>query len=102
VPSMAIAAAKDRTRELRRTLYRAAKADPRRRFHAIYDKSTAGTSWSGRGGRCADQLTASQRAPEVDLSADALLRLDEIWPRRRSAPGLRLVTYGSTITSTNR
>src|SRR4029450_4927870 len=28
----------DRVRELRRTLYRAAKADPGRRFHALYDK----------------------------------------------------------------
>jgi RNA-directed DNA polymerase len=35
---MAIAAAKDGTRELQRTLYRAAKADPRRRFHALHDK----------------------------------------------------------------
>jgi retron-type reverse transcriptase len=35
---MAIAAAEDRTRELQRTLYRAAKADPKRRFHALYDK----------------------------------------------------------------
>jgi RNA-directed DNA polymerase len=35
---MAIAAATDRTRELQRTLYRAAKADPRRRFHALHDK----------------------------------------------------------------
>ena len=28
----------DRTRELQRTLYRAAKASPTRRFHALYDK----------------------------------------------------------------
>jgi group II intron reverse transcriptase/maturase len=35
---MAIAAAQDKTRELQRTLYRAAKADPRRRFHALHDK----------------------------------------------------------------
>ncbi len=28
----------DRVRELQRTLYRAAKADPERRFHALYDK----------------------------------------------------------------
>ncbi len=35
---MAIAAATDKTRELQRTLYRAAKADPRRRFHALHDK----------------------------------------------------------------
>jgi len=35
---MAIAAVNDKTRELQRTLYRAAKADPHRRFHALYDK----------------------------------------------------------------
>jgi RNA-directed DNA polymerase len=28
----------DRVRDLQRTLYRAAKADPKRRFHALYDK----------------------------------------------------------------
>jgi RNA-directed DNA polymerase len=28
----------DRVRELQRTLYRAAKADPGRRFHALHDK----------------------------------------------------------------
>ena len=32
------------------------------------------------GPRTLDQLTASQRAVELDLSADALRRLDEIWP----------------------
>jgi RNA-directed DNA polymerase len=31
-------ARQDRVRELQRTLYRAAKADPGRRFHALYDK----------------------------------------------------------------
>jgi len=35
---LASAAAQDKTRELQRTLYRAAKADPRRRFHALHDK----------------------------------------------------------------
>ena len=35
---MAISAGSDKTRELQRTLYRAAKADPRRRFHALHDK----------------------------------------------------------------
>jgi RNA-directed DNA polymerase len=35
---MASAAEQDRVRELQRTLYRAAKADPERRFHALYDK----------------------------------------------------------------
>ena len=35
---MARAARQDKVRELQRTLYRAAKADPGRRFHALYDK----------------------------------------------------------------
>src|SRR5450432_477022 len=35
---MASAAKQDRVRELQRTLYRAAKADPGRRFHALFDK----------------------------------------------------------------
>src|SRR3954463_2122940 len=35
---MARAAEADKVRELQRTLYRAAKADPGRRFHALYDK----------------------------------------------------------------
>ncbi|HSD31936.1 MAG TPA: group II intron reverse transcriptase/maturase [Gemmatimonadales bacterium] len=35
---MASSTEQDRVRELQRTLYRAAKADPGRRFHALYDK----------------------------------------------------------------
>ena len=35
---MARTTTQDQVRELRRTLYRAAKADPGRRFHALYDK----------------------------------------------------------------
>ena len=35
---VAIPAEQDKVRELQRTLYRAAKADPGRRFHALYDK----------------------------------------------------------------
>src|SRR4029077_6535901 len=35
---MAAATKLDTVRELQRTLYRAAKADPGRRFHALYDK----------------------------------------------------------------
>jgi RNA-directed DNA polymerase len=38
VPEMARPAEQDKVRELQRTLYRAAKADPERRFHALYDK----------------------------------------------------------------
>lgn len=37
MPVMAIAT-QDKVRELQRTLYRAAKADPDRRFHALYDR----------------------------------------------------------------
>ena len=35
---MASTAEQDRIQVLQRTLYRAAKADPKRRFHALYDK----------------------------------------------------------------
>src|SRR5947209_18566926 len=35
---MATTTKQDKVRELQRTLYRAAKAEPGRRFHALYDK----------------------------------------------------------------
>ena len=38
MPEVARTAKQDSVRELQRTLYRAAKADPGRRFHALYDK----------------------------------------------------------------
>ena len=38
MPTAASPAEQDKVRELQRTLYRAAKADPGRRFHALYDK----------------------------------------------------------------
>ena len=38
MPAMASPTEQDRVRELQRTLYRAAKADPGRRFHALHDK----------------------------------------------------------------
>ena len=38
MPEMASATKQDRVRELQRTLYRAAKADPKRRCHALHDK----------------------------------------------------------------
>ena len=38
MPEMARTAEADKVRELQRTLYRAAKADPGRRFHALHDK----------------------------------------------------------------
>jgi RNA-directed DNA polymerase len=39
----------DPVRALQHALYRAAKADPGRRFHALRDKTTAGTSCGMRG-----------------------------------------------------
>lgn len=38
MPLVARTAKQDKVRELQRTLYRAAKADPKRRFHALHDK----------------------------------------------------------------
>ena len=38
MPLVARTARQDKVRDLQRTLYRAAKADPGRRFHALYDK----------------------------------------------------------------
>jgi len=38
VPLVARTIKQDKVRELQRTLYRAAKADPKRRFHALHDK----------------------------------------------------------------
>ena len=38
MPETASPAEQDKVRELQRTLYRAAKTDPGRRFHALYDK----------------------------------------------------------------
>ena len=38
MPKLARTAEQDKVRELQRTLYRAAKADPGRRFHALFDK----------------------------------------------------------------
>ena len=38
MPIVARTTRQDKVRELRRTLYRAAKADPGRRFRALYDK----------------------------------------------------------------
>jgi RNA-directed DNA polymerase len=65
---MAIAAASDKTRELQRTLYRAAKADPRRRFHALHDKvhrrDVLGRAWrqvrANRGAAGIDRQTIEQ------------------------------------------
>ena len=96
---MAIAAAKDRTRELQRTLYRAAKADPGRRFHALHDKvhrrDVLERAWrqvrANRGAAGIDRQTIEQ----VERYGVARL-LDELrggpqerrLPRAPGAPGL--------------
>ena len=43
----------DRVRALQHALYRAAKADPDRRFHALSDKIFRRMCWTGRGRMCA-------------------------------------------------
>src|SRR5215218_7470858 len=59
---------KDKVRELQRTLYRAAKADPGRRFHALYDKvhrgDVLGRAWglvrSNQGAAGIDRQTIAE------------------------------------------
>src|SRR5436309_7194122 len=61
-------AMKDSVRELQRTLYRAAKADPKRRFHALYDKvyrrDVLERAWgqvrANRGAAGIDRITIAQ------------------------------------------
>jgi group II intron reverse transcriptase/maturase len=68
VPAMARTAEADKVRELQRTLYRAAKADPGRRFHALHDKvhrrDVLERAWElvrrNRGAAGIDQATIAQ------------------------------------------
>jgi RNA-directed DNA polymerase len=82
---------RDKVRELQRTLYRAAKADPKRRFHALYDKIYRSDVME----RAWDQVRRKRGAAGIDrikmvayLSADnlGLIKLDGSviapWPNR--------------------
>jgi RNA-directed DNA polymerase len=78
---MARATEKDRVRELQRALYRAAKADPKRRFHALYDKvhrrDVLERAWesvrANRGAAGIDRVTLAQvERYGIDRLLDAL------------------------------
>jgi RNA-directed DNA polymerase len=62
VPETARTAEQDKVRELQRTLYRVAKEDPGRRFHALYDKvwrrDVLERAW--------DQVRRNRGAPGID------------------------------------
>jgi len=62
VPLVARTTKQDQVRELQRTLYRAAKADPKRRFHALFDKvhrrDVLGRAW--------DEVRANRGAAGID------------------------------------
>jgi RNA-directed DNA polymerase len=75
-------AEQDRVRELQRTLYRAAKADPGRRFHALYDKvyrrDVLERAWgqvrANRGAAGIDRVTLAQvEQYDVDRLLDELV-----------------------------
>lgn len=95
---MARTTKRDKVRELQRTLYRAAKADPGRRFHALYDKvyrrDVMERAWDqvrrNRGAAGIDQTTLT------DIEQYGVSRLlDELSVdlregRYRPLPGLRV------------
>jgi group II intron reverse transcriptase/maturase len=62
---MARTAEHDKVRELQRTLYRVAKAEPGRRFHALYDKVSRRDVLE----RAWDQVRRNRGAPGIDRQA---------------------------------
>src|SRR5205807_8107638 len=88
----------DKVRELQRALYRAAKADPERRFHALYDKvyrrDVMERAWgqvrANKGAPGIDQVTiASVESYGVDRLLDELAR-DLTEERYRPKPARRV------------
>ena len=62
MPVVASPTEQDKVRELQRTLYRAAKADPGRRFHALYDKVSRRDVLQ----RAWEQVRRNHGAPGID------------------------------------
>ena len=77
---MARTTRQDKVRELQRTLYRAAKADPGRRFHALYDKvyrrDVLEHAWelvrANKGAAGIDRQTIADINPECGISPKQL------------------------------
>ena len=94
---MARTAKQDTVRELQRTLYRAAKADPGRRFHALYDKVYRRDvlEWAWESVRANKGAAGIDRQTIADVEEYGIARLlDELaadlkdgsyrsWPARR-------------------
>ena len=82
MPLVARTTKQDKVRELQRTLYRAAKADPGRRFHALYDKVLPqGRLGAARGSWCAPIVArpASTDRPSPTSSEYGIAKLlDEL------------------------
>ena len=63
---------RDPVRALQHALYRAAKADPGRRFHALYDKVRPGSALAARYSACCKARTGSAGMPRPDPFAAGL------------------------------
>ena len=79
----------DKARELQRALYRAAKASPARRFHALYDKmyreDVLAKAWqevkTNAGSAGVDGQTIEQIEEQGDLRDNNLIKRTDVPPR---------------------